>query len=181
MPFGSANGVYSYQIAEKDRGTRQTLAVMAQLVNQSLLDPYVREFTKEAVKFANPRDNLELAQTIDGYLRDHFEFFRDPSGIELIHTPHYMVQEIEKHGNFTANINGYFRADCDDFSILAASMAKASGMPAVFVVYAFPQTDNEYAHVFTMSKVNDQWYPYDRNVQYPPSGVKPSRQEVYPI
>jgi len=168
-----ATKVLSYTISDKDRGTAQTLRIMSSIVNESLLDPYVREYTKQVVQYANPRNNLELATTINNFLSDHFQFIRDPSGIELLHTPRYMIEKIAK---------GYlFQADCDDFAILAASMAKAVGMPATFVVYAFPQSKGEFAHVFTISKVSDKWYPYDRNVQYPPGGVKIIRTAYWDI
>jgi transglutaminase-like putative cysteine protease len=165
--------VLSYTIADKDRGTMQTLRIMSSIVNESLLDPYVREYTKKVVEYANPRNNLELANTINSFLSDHFMFIRDPSGIELLHTPNYMIGQIEK--------KFYFQADCDDFSILAASMAKAVGMQATFVVYAFPQSGGEYAHVFAIAKVTDKWYPFDRNVQYPPGNVHITRRAYYPI
>ena len=165
--------VLTYQIAEKDRGTAQTLLIMSRIVNESLLDPYVNEYTKKVVQYANPRNNLEMAQMINDFLNEHFMFFRDPSGVELLRTPRYMLEKIDKQF--------YYQADCDDFSILAASLAKSAGMPATFVVLGFPQSQGEYAHVFTISKINDKWYPYDRNVQYPPGNVTITRRAYYPI
>jgi len=165
--------VETYTIGYQDRGTAQTLKVMTRLVNDSLLDPNVREYVKGIVKYANPRNNVELAQTINDWLAEHFMFLRDPSGIELLHTPAYTLGQIQKIG--------YFQADCDDFAILAASMVKAVGMPATFVVLEFPQGRGEFGHVYTIAKVNQKWYPFDRNVQYPPGDVSIIRKSYWDI
>ena len=165
--------VETYIIPRGDVGTQRTLNVMRRIVNESLIDPYVVESAKNIVTFCGGKDEFCLADTINRWIKDHSHFIRDPLGVELIHTPKYILKKIAQ--------NFYFDFDCDDMAVLSASLGKAVGLPAKFVALGFLDKKQPLTHVYTILKVKEKWYPIDLKAQYPMLKHLIKRKEFYPV
>jgi transglutaminase-like putative cysteine protease len=135
-----------------DQGTAQTLAAMRRLVNESLTDLKLRTVALQSVEGCGR--NLECQyRALRRWLVSHWQFVRDPSGIELIHRPERLLDQIRTQG--------YALGDCDDAAILGAALGKIVGFPARFVVLGFFGPSRPFSHVFTELWVTQSWCELD--------------------
>ena len=154
------NQVKNYWIPRNDIGSERTIQIMRDFVNQSLTDPYVIYTAQNIVKFCPEKDRLCYAQTIMNWIEDHSNFIPDPVDHELIHEPKFLLEKIEEEGQILI--------DCDDFAILAATLGKAIGLRAKFVILGFLKENRPYTHVYTILNVGGtHWKQIDLKIQYP--------------
>lgn len=150
----SAPAIRTEQIPSGDSGSIQTLRKMRALVNDSLIDPLVINSAKDIVRFVLPRDYKAHVAAVRDFLVSHFLFCKDPRGVELLHAPRYMLEEIARRF--------YIMADCDDAAILAAALGKALGLRARFVATGFLGAAAPLAHVYAeIATPAGAWYPMD--------------------
>lgn len=154
-----------------DSGTAQTVAQMRNLVNSSLTDPVVVATARALAAAAQVRDTDGQAENIKTYLMDHFQFVRDPSGVELLSTPRFMLDSI------TARM--YAQGDCDEAAILAAALGKAIGLRARFILLGFSGSTGPLAHVFTLLRGRSAWHNLD--VTRPQMGYTPTASRVQEV
>lgn len=124
-----------------DAGARQTLRIMRRLVRQSLAVPIVRAAITSITTFAGSRDVPEQALRIKRFLEDHIRFLPDPIGVELLHTPEWMLREIQR--------KGIIAVDCDDAAVLGAALAMNAGIRPVFVAESYFFPGSPFQHVYT--------------------------------
>lgn len=79
------------------------------------------------------------ARKIYEFLRKHVLFKRDPAGIEHVRHPDQLAVEVEN--------GGIALADCDDVATFGATLARAAGLTAFFVVVS-TRPAGEFHHVF---------------------------------
>lgn len=109
-------------------------------------------------------NTLQMAGAIRGWLDSRVTFQPDPHGIETLREVHEMFRDISELGNA--------QIDCDDISILGATLGKAVGLPARFTVLAFPPHNN-FQHVYTELNTGRGWL--DLDITKPPSPMPPTR------
>lgn len=128
-----------FTIDEGDAGVRQTVARMADLIRAGVATPAARRVATQIVANVVPTDYLAQIYAIRAYLTEHIQFLRDPSGVELLHTPDLLLSMIAE--------NGAAYVDCDDAAILGGTLAGAIGMRVALVTVAFLDTKqpNRYA------------------------------------
>lgn len=102
-----------------------------------------------------------------------FRFVPDPKGVELLKSPHVMLNEWRASGKASG--------DCDDAAILSASVALAMGLPVRWVLLGFTPT-GPYRHVFAEAWERGRWVDFDvtRPVQFPP-GMRVYRRLNVPV
>ena len=113
---------------------------MRALVRASLVDPVVRGKAVELASGERPGHSGRIVSALEGYGRAVFHFTRDPHGVELLHTPAWMLREIAQRGKTYV--------DCDDAALLLAALGEAVGIPARFVAVAFFDRAAPYSHVW---------------------------------
>lgn len=122
-------------------GTKATLNLMRQLVRQGKKSPVVRQLAVELTQGLQQKDWLGEISAIHTFVRDRIRYTRDIRGVETLHT----VERI------LANAAG----DCDDKSILVASLLEALGHPTRFIAIGFkPGT---FSHVYPETLVGNKW------------------------
>ena len=85
-------------------------------------------------------ETLGSPEAIDGWIRTCWTFEPDPLNVEFIRTPAYQLQ-------LAAGNGGRLRGDCDDASVLAASLLSALSWPVkIIAIRVLP--DPEFSHVF---------------------------------
>lgn len=162
------------QISRGDEGTRQTLQKMKRLVNGSLVLPIVRGTAVNVMRPVVPRDRAGQVAAVRGFLTERVQFLRDPVGVELLHSPDWLLREIQARY--------YVTGDCDDVAILGAALGKAAGLKARFVAVAFYDPVAPYAHVWTDLFDGDQWRDLDvtrKNQDLASKGI--SRRLIFPV
>lgn len=118
------------------------------------------------VRFSHSRD--EYPRVIRQWLTQAVRFVPDPVGLELIRTPHRMLEDLLRQG--------FAQGDCDDVATLAAALGKAVGSPARFRVIGF-RAEGPYQHVYTELWHGNGWSELDttRPFQLTAAQLEPAR------
>lgn len=133
-------------------GTHTTLKLMAGLVSRFKRDPLMRDTAISLVAGLRPRDWSGEARAIYEYVRDRIRYTRDVSGVETLQTPP-VTMELEA-------------GDCDDKSVLLATLLESVGHPTRFVAtgYRDPQS---FSHVYVETLLGTKWIPLDATTNQP--------------
>jgi transglutaminase-like putative cysteine protease len=140
---------------------------MVNLAAQSRHDFYIRNRALQIVQDVREKDWLGEIRAIHEYVRDNIRYVRDIHGVETIATPAKTLQMMQ--------------GDCDDKSLLVASLLEAVGHPARFV--AVGRSPGDYEHVLVETRVGSRWIPVETTEPVPlgwyPAGM--SQRLVYHI
>jgi len=142
-------------------GTSQTIAVMRQLVDQSLRDPEFIRFAVERVRHVSGFDDEAKIYAIFEWFRGNIHFVKDPVNKEKLYPPMELLQ---------------IRAgDCDDISMGIAATLMAVGIPARFVTVAANNASPEqFSHVYVEAQLEDgRWVPLDAARSDSQFGIEP--------
>jgi hypothetical protein len=101
-------------------GVRQTLAKIAGLANQSIVDPAIRDQAAFAILGCQKGDRKCHAAALMIWVNRHVQYVPDPHGVELLHDPRLMARAIAEH----RRVYG----DCDDMSGYLAALLKSIGI-----------------------------------------------------
>lgn len=94
---------------------------------------------------------LKEIALIHDYVRDEIRFTRDVLAVETLQTP-----------DITLKIK---TGDCDDKSLLFASMVESIGHPTKFVTCG--HTKNNQKHVYSIVRIGSTWYTSETCLPYP--------------
>jgi len=103
--------------------TEQTLLIMQQLTWEAKRDPRIKQIAVSALSGAgikNGRNKPQAARVLSEWVKSHVSFFCDPVRTETLQAPLNTIKV------------GY--GDCDDLSILYASLLMSIGIDARFLV-----------------------------------------------
>lgn len=114
-------------------GVRATLAMMAAITREWRVAPIVAETARQIVAGIPGKDHEAEMVALFEYVRDQIRYVMDPNAIERLQTPDYTLQ--------------YRQGDCDDQSILLASLLESIGIPARFVAVGFVPDGFEHVYV----------------------------------
>ena len=126
-------------------GTRVTLALMSKITREAKKRLNIRLLALFLVKNNNQKDYTSEVKNLHKFVRDNIRYVRDVRGVETLQIP-------EKTLEFRSG-------DCDDKSMLLASLLESIGHPTRFVAIGF--VPNKYAHVYVESKIGSVWYPLE--------------------
>lgn len=154
------------QIPSGPRGIYQTLRVMRQLTREGKRQYSIRDLALSVVRRNGHKDWFGEIRDLHHYVRDRIRYIKDIRGIETLATP-------EK----TLEIG---QGDCDDKSVLLATLLESIGHPTRFVAVAFKP--GVYSHVLVESKLGKKWISLETtepvSTGWSPPGVL-NRMEVY--
>lgn len=136
-----------------DYGTGQTVGKMRQLVNSSLTDAVVVQTARNLAASTFARDIEGQILAVREFLKEHFQFVRDPRGVELLVPPRSMLDTIKRRGVVTG--------DCDEAAILGAALGKAMGLRACFVLLGFAGPQGPLTHVYASLRGAGRWVSLD--------------------
>jgi len=129
------------QIPDGPPGINQTLRVMRQFTRDGKRQYPIRDLALSLVRRNKPKDWFGEVRDLHHYVRDKIRYVRDINGIETLATPENTL----KIG----------QGDCDDKSILLATLLESIGHPSRFVALSFEP--GIYSHVLVESKIGDKW------------------------
>lgn len=122
-------------------GTRDTLKLMTDIVKNFKRNPTIRELALALTRNLPQKKWLAEVQAIHRFVRDGVRYVKDIRGVETLQTP---IQTLRLGCG-----------DCDDKSILAASLLEAIGHPTRFK--AVGQEAGRFSHVYPETKVGGKW------------------------
>jgi transglutaminase-like putative cysteine protease len=127
-------------------GTKATLKMMAQAVKEGRLDAIVREQTRKCVEACAQQNYTHEVKEIFAFVRDNIRYLQDPVDCEML-----------QHPAVTLDVRS---GDCDDKSILLASMLESIGHKCRFVAIGYSQPQ-DFEHVFVETLIGQDWVPLD--------------------
>jgi len=125
---------------------------MQRLVKQGRRNPLIREFTTELVSGVAPKDFYGEAQTVFQFVQANIRYVQDINEVETLYTPWNALEKIITFQSVSF--------DCDDYSVLLASMLESIGHPCRFMAISFEGPD-DYSHVVIQTKIGDRWITAD--------------------
>mgnify|MGYP002780999432 CR=1 FL=1 len=146
-------------LADGSRGVFQTIRVMRSLVTQFRVDPVIRGVAVTLINLVPEKDTLGEIRTLFEFVRDRVRYTRDVLDVETLSTP---VKTLELAAG-----------DCDDKSVLLATLLEAVGIPTRFVVTGYAQP-GVYEHVYVLAMLSDgSFLPLDASEPQPPGWEPP--------
>lgn len=123
-------------------GTDATLRAMKKLVKAGKVDPLVRLNAAKLVADIRPQKSYaEMIRRIHAFVRDQIAYLPDIRNVETLHPASFILQH--KYG------------DCDDKSVLVASMLESIGFATKLV--AVGTAPNTCTHVYVEVKLGRHW------------------------
>jgi len=151
---GGAPWVHVERYRPGKAGVLRTLQAMRALVRRSAGDPYIRQAAHAIVRrCAGHQFNCEV-EAIFQFVRDRITYRRDPAGYEWVQDAQRTLQL------------GF--GDCDDKSVLLASLLCALGHRSRFVVLGYQP--GAYSHVYVEAWDSRQWLALDPTNEHAPVG-----------
>lgn len=138
-------------------GVRATLELMRGMVRTYKKIPQFRDFAAKKIKHLPQKAYNAEINTLFEYVRDCIRYMRDVRDVETLQTPDVTVKL------------GY--GDCDDKSVLLATLLEATGHPTRFV--AIGTKPGRYQHVYVETLSGKKWIPLDPT-EPQPMGWKPA-------
>ena len=152
--------------------TYNTLEHMARLISNGAKSYEVRSVAVELVKHLPAKDQWAEVRSIFNFVKTYMRYTKDPHGVEMLHTPQAILKLIKEDSPAPG--------DCDDLSILFASLVKSIGYPVRLKVISTHPT-GRFTHVYPQVKVYDKWVSADLAALDRPLGWQPtsiSRQMI---
>lgn len=129
------------EISSGARGTLETLKLMRALVRAGKRNLSVRQKATLLVGDLRQKDFSGEIKRIHAFVRDKIRYVKDVRGVETLHTPEKILE--------------FGQGDCDDKSILVASLLESVGHPTRFVAMGF--SGGNFCHVYVETKIGAKW------------------------
>lgn len=107
-----------------DAGVRQTLTHMKVLVNQSFLDPVIRDQAASAISGCMRGAKDCQCYSLMSFVGRAVRYVPDPKGVEMLHHPRLIARAVKDRK--------LVYGDCDDMSMYLATLMKSVGLEPVF-------------------------------------------------
>jgi hypothetical protein len=139
--------LYREPLLSGDAGVEQTIALMRQLVDEALRDPSIIRLAADIVRSVPAFDDFAEANALYEWVRRNIRFTKDPVNKEKLYPPAELLK---------------IRAgDCDDISMLLATLLMAVGYPARLMTIAAPGSPDQFSHVYVEAEIAGRWIPVD--------------------
>lgn len=135
---------------------------MRRLVREGKKNLRVRQTALSIVESIPEKDHAAEVKEIHEFVRDGIRYVRDINGVETIAEPDKLLQ--------------IGAGDCDDKSVLLASLLESIGYPTRFV--AIGRFPGRFSHVLVEVNVNGKWVPLETTEQVNVGWFPPGRWNV---
>lgn len=132
-------------IPDGKAGTVATLKVMREVTKAGKTSLPVRNTALSIISALPQKDWFNEVKLLHKYVRDQVRYVRDIRGVETVQTP-----------DVTLKLKA---GDCDDKSVLLASLLESIGHPTRFVAIGFAPDD--FVHVYVESRIGTGWIPLE--------------------
>lgn len=146
------------------RGVAQTVAIMRKLTNEGAVDPAIRAAAAGIVYLTPEKDPGSEVAAIFDHVQNRIRYLSDVNGVETIAT--------------AAKTLAWKQGDCDDKSILLASLLESIGYPTRFVVAGYTVA-GQLEHVYVQVWLGDEWVDLDATEPTPMGWAAPDPLTIY--
>lgn len=142
-----------------DAGTKATLNLMAALVRRYKKHYPIRALALSLVAPLIPKDWHGEVARLHGFVRDRIRYVKDIYGVETLATPERTLE--------------IGQGDCDDKSLLLATLLESIGHPTRLVAVAV-RPRRQFCHVYVETKVGPGWIPLEATEPWPAGMAVPN-------
>lgn len=137
--------VFLMGIPSGKAGIVETLKIMSRLTNNGKKSFVVRQTALSLLDDVLQKDYRNEIKRLFDFVKNNIRYVRDIRNIETLHTPEKILE--------------FKSGDCDDKSVLLASMLESIGHKTRFV--ACGKEPGVYEHVYVEVWFNNQWLPLE--------------------
>lgn len=150
---------YLGEVPDGDAGTAVTLNIMKQVRNVYRRLPWVRALAADLTREVPQKSYVGQVRALFDFVQNRIRYVHDPVALERLQTPEVTLKE---------------RAgDCDDKSILLATLLESVGHPTRFIAVATGNSPS-LNHVFVETRIGPEWVALDATEPFP-MGWRPQR------
>lgn len=137
-------------------GVRRTLQAMSRFVKQYKTNPKIFELARCIVRPVRGESWAQEATAMLNFVRRNIRYTRDVQGVETVQSP---LQTLRLR-----------TGDCDDLSVLLASLLASIGHSTRFVAVGFRK--GSLSHVLVETRIGGNWVPMETTKPWD-LGVRP--------
>lgn len=141
-----------------DGSVIETLKEMRSMVRTWRKAPEILQRATELTRSCPSKHWLCELRALHAYVRDKIRFQMDIRDVETLRTPELVLRERV--------------GDCDDKSVLLASLIEAVGKPTRFIALGFGPPPAPFSHVLVEARLGEQWIAAETTEPWP-LGVAP--------
>lgn len=116
---------------------------MRKVARQRSTDPRIRQLALKILQESRIKshDFIDEAMALGEFVKENIRYVRDPNGVEQLHDPIYLINEIVK---------GTAHGDCDDQALLLASLLLSIGAQPYFAIVRYKDSSGPFNHIYTV-------------------------------
>lgn len=139
------------------KGNLETVKVMKKVAHGYKGHPKIRKLALNILNYFNtkPHHFADEAKAIGIYVQQKVRYVKDATGIEQLHSPLTIINQIE---------NGIARADCDDMALLAATLLLSIGHSPKFRCVRYNSRFGNFNHIYVVDYARNKGNPPERVV-----------------
>lgn len=150
--LGQVPKVSESDVGDGIDGNIDTIEAMKKVARLRAGDPLIRKLATNILQSYQIQSHffLDEALAIGDYVKSRVRYVRDPDNIEHLQDPLKMVRDIQ---------SGTAQGDCDDMSLLTATLLLSVGHQPLFRAVRYDQAMGNYNHIYVIE--------YDKNADGP--------------
>lgn len=139
------------------QGNLQTVEIMRRVARQRMTHPLVRQLALHILNEAGTDSHFyaDESKAIGDYVKTHVKYVKDPHGVEQLHDPILMIEKL---------FQGKARGDCDDMSLLIATLLLSIGHQPYFKMVRYKSSSGPYQHIYVVDYTRNGRTPKKRIV-----------------
>ncbi|MCM8804730.1 MAG: transglutaminase-like domain-containing protein [Candidatus Omnitrophica bacterium] len=149
--------------------TDETLKIIVQLTNEQKKDLFIREYAENIVRYVPEKNFYKEIEVIFNFVKNHMRYTRDIYRIETIKTPLHHLKKIK--------LRTISFGDCDDHSILVATLLSSIGYKTRYAViktkYNNPMLTFNHIYVEVLEPLSKIWISLDATAKDKQMNWKP--------
>ena len=138
-------------IPEGKAGIVETLKIMRRIVRKNKTALPIRNKAVEITQNIKNKDWAGEIKAVQDWVKNNIKYRKDVLDVETLHLPETLL-----------NVKS---GDCDDHSLLVASLLESIGHPTRFVAVGYSPDD--YIHVFAETRIGNKWVSVETTENVP--------------
>lgn len=113
--------------------------------------PKIRKLALNILNYYNTKSHhfIDESLAIGDYVQKNIRYVQDANGIEQLHDPVMLIEQMEE---------GIARADCDDMSLLIATLLLSIGHRPKFKCVRYSGKSGPYSHIYVVDYAKNKGF-----------------------
>lgn len=135
--------IHETEVRDGLNGNLDTIQVMKQVARKECGLPVVRQLALNILHFYQVPSHhyIDEALAIGDFVKKNVRYVRDPDNIEYLQSPKDLIEKMQQ---------GTAQGDCDDMSLLTATLLLSIGHQPSFRAVRYSQSMGNYNHIYVV-------------------------------